>query len=175
MREKMYFCERIINSSFMKRFLLSLVVLMVSLSMQAQSVSYDNMMKLSKMKTVSKIKSALRSWGYKLGQKERIEDYDLYVWGFGTAEYDDDLEIWTSTRSNWAMLTYMKYDDGGGTLFFNYPSALTYSQLKSQLQANGRKVTEENTDEFGSNIEYEKAGTDNYVTLTELARKDGGF
>lgn len=159
----------------MKKLFLTLVIALVAMVAQSQNVSYANLMKLSKMKSVGDISTTLRSRGYKLGHTESTDEYETYEWGWGTARYEEYLDDWTSSGTRWGLFTYMKYHNVGGIMYFTFFSTATYNQVKAQVKANGWKLMEEYADQAGFSSRYNKNGTDNFITLTELTSEAGGY
>lgn len=162
----------------MKKVLLVLVLSLVSLVASAQSISFNNMMKLYALRNdLETLDKTLESWGYTIGQVERDDEYesDCFTWGWGETHYDDSIEDWVYTGSRHALFSFNDYDDGGGIMRFSYPSATTYKQVKSQLKANGWRLDEEETDEVSYCMTYRKGTIDGYITLRHYFIGDGGY
>lgn len=162
----------------MKKLILAFVLSLVSIAASAQNISYATMMKLYAMSDdLEAVDNTLESWGYTIGEVERDDEYecDRFTWGWGTARYDESIEDWVTTGTRHAIFAYSYYDDGSGIMRFSFPSSTTYNQVKSQLQANGWRLDEEETTETGYCKTYRKSSHNGYVTLRQYTIGNGGY
>lgn len=143
----------------MKRVLLSLIIVLAALTASAQALSYDKVMKLSKMTSVEEINTTLTGWGYKIGRAQKASDKDIYAWGQGAARFDENLKDWKCDGMLWSICTYVRYPNGGGILWTRFPMAMDYNKIKIDVEHNGWKEIEKTTNALGINTAYAKEGT----------------
>lgn len=158
----------------MKKLLITFFLVFTAINLFAQNVSYANAVQLANMTSVSDVSYTLRSWGYKLENTGSNEDYEYYEWGYGDVRYDSDISDWTYGNKTWALATLMKFSDGN-IFYFNFPSSSTFEQVKSQVKANGWKISKEYQNETGFHILFEKDNVKDVVVLKELTTRAGVF
>lgn len=158
----------------MKHIVTAFIVFLISVNISAQNVSYQNVVKLANMESVSDVSSILRSWGYKLGDTCKTNGNDTYYWGWGDVVYDKSIDDWKCGKGDWSLAALIKSEIY--IIFtFHFQSSRAFEQVKKQIKDAGWKVADEYQDELGLKLDFRKEETDDFIVLTESTSPAGGF
>lgn len=156
----------------MKRLTLTLTLILASLTMVAQNISYENMVRLMCCMNSANARIEAEKWGYKQGYKSsKDSDFDTATFCWGAAKCNGGKVI-TNDKEPWAHIT-VAYSNVFNTVVWSFPDAKVVEELKKSMDANGWKFTGEvEMDDSMSSI-FRKENTEDYFSLS--VNKDGTF
>lgn len=164
----------------MKRLFLTICCFCVSLYGAAQSVSYANAVKISRMTSVTQINSFMKSLGYQLSETypEMKKDVSHSVvdvfWKYGSCtearrNYDgSDSFTWDADYPSAGFkVQFCKTHNCVYQIYWLFPSNRTYSNLILQLKQAGWKLVAEHIDSDGLSNFYRKEKQSNWIDIRE--------
>lgn len=117
----------------MKKLLLTIAVAFAAFSVQAQKISYANLMKMAKSKDEAALVKTLKKWKYKHGKTYETQGLTINDWGWGNIVFDAEGNDF-SAGDKWAIVSFSQNERGLKQVEYVFDLNDNYDQVKVSLK-----------------------------------------